>query len=367
MTPSVLRGVRVYRDGAFGDPEDVVFDGGVIGSEPADERDAASGGYLIAGLIDCHIHLYGPQTLSTLAAYGVTSGMDMSSPAPLVAALRGMPGVTDIRSPLMAATSPASAHATRLKDVPAAAEALVGGVTEVDAWITRHIEQGADYIKVVIDLPGFDQETVDRLVSAAHAHNLRVVAHASRSDAVLMAQRAGVDVLTHAPLDRPITQVQAAELAADGTVIVPTLTMMHGIVENLKALGTQGPAYEPARASVAALHAAGMPILAGTDANATPAAPASPAFGESLHDELALLVDAGLTPAQALDAATSVAADHFGLPDRGRIAAGLRADLVLLADDPTVDIAATRSIRGVWIAGERVAGDDQASGSVGVA
>lgn len=355
MTRSILSGVRVYRDGAFGDPEDVVIDGSVIGSEPEDGRQVAAGGCLIAGLIDCHIHLYGLETLSTLAAYGVTSGMDMSSPAPLVAALRGKPGITDIRSPLSAASSPTSAHAARMKNVPAAAEALVAGVADVDSWISRHVEQGADYIKVVIDLPGFDQETVNALVSAAHARDLKVVAHASRSDAVLMAQHAGVDILTHAPLDRPVGQAQAAELTASGTVIVPTLTMMRGIVENLTAHGISGPAYEAARASVAALHAAGMPILAGTDANATPAAPASPPFGESLHDELALLVDAGLSAAEALDAATSVAAEHFGLADRGRVAAGLRADLVLLADDPTIDIAATRSIRGVWIAGERVA------------
>ena len=169
-----------------------------------------------------------------------------------------------------------------------------------------------------------------------------------------MAQRAGVDILTHAPLDRPIDGVEAAALAASGTVIVPTLTMMRGIVENLQAKGIPAPAYESARASVAALHAAGMPIIAGTDANATPAAPASPVFGASLHDELALLVDAGLTPAEALNAATSVAAEHFALADRGRIEPGLRADLVLLAADPTRDIAASRTIRGVWIAGERV-------------
>jgi imidazolonepropionase-like amidohydrolase len=354
MTQDLLRGVRVYRDGAFGRPEDVVTTGGVIGSGPAAGSEVASGGYLVPGFIDCHIHLHGPDTLSALAAHGVTSGMDMSSPAPLVAALRGLPGVTDIRSPLMAATSPASAHAARMKDIPAAAEALVGGVADVEAWVSRHVRQGADYIKIVIDLPGFDQRTVDALVAAAHARDRKVVAHAARSDAVAMAQRAGVDVLTHAPLDRPIDRAQAAELAASGTVIVPTLTMMRGTVENLQARGVSGPEYEPARASVAALHAVGMPILAGTDANATPAAPASPVFGESLHDELALLVDAGLTPAEALDAATSVAAEHFGLPDRGRIAPGLRADLVLLADDLTADIAATRTVRGVWIAGERV-------------
>ena len=354
MTSGVLRDARVYRDGAFGEPEDLVINGGVIGTGPVDGQELASGGYLVPGLIDCHIHLHGPETLKSLAACGVTSGMDMSSPAALVATLRGLPGVTDIRSPLMAANSPASAHGARMKDIPAAAEAVVNGVADVDAWVSRHVQQGADFIKVVIDLPGFDQQTVDALVAAAHAHDLKVVAHASRSDAVAMAQRAGVDVLTHAPLDRPVDKVQAAELVAAGTVIVPTLTMMRGIVENLKAAGRPGPAYEPARATVATLHAAGMPILAGTDANATPAAPASPVFGESLHDELGLLVDAGLTPAQALDAATVIAARHFGLTDRGAIAPGLRADLVMLGADPTVDIAATRAIRGVWIAGERV-------------
>ena len=75
-----------------------------------------------------------------------------------------------------------------------------------------------------------------------------------------------------------------------------------------------------------------------------------------MHDELALLVDAGLTPAEAISAATATAAEHFGLADRGRIAPGMRADLVLLDADPTADIAPVRSIRGVWIAGERVAG-----------
>lgn len=119
MTRSALRGVRVYRDRVFGEPEDVVIDGGVIGSGPAEGPEAASLGYLVPGLIDCH-HLYGPETLSALAAHGVTTGLDMSSPASLVAALRGTSGVTDIRSPLMAATSPASAHAAWMKDLPLA-------------------------------------------------------------------------------------------------------------------------------------------------------------------------------------------------------------------------------------------------------
>jgi imidazolonepropionase-like amidohydrolase len=290
-----------------------------------------------------------------LTRHGVTTALDMGSPPALVSAMRGRRGVTDIRSSMMVTTSPDSAHAKRMSALPGAKDALVAGPADADEVVGRRMEQGADYLKIVIDLPGFTQHTVDAIVAAAHARGLRTVAHASRSDAVDMAQRADVDVLTHAPLDRGIPQEQARRLVSAGTVIVPTLTMMKAIVDRLGGGGTAGPAYEPARETVHMLHRAGMPILAGTDANATPAAPASPPFGTSLHEELELLVSAGLSPAEALNAATSVPAQHFGLTDRGRIAPGLRADLVLLDADPTADVAATRSIRGVWIAGDRVA------------
>ena len=360
MTTTVLRNVRLFDGAAFGDPEELAFDDGRITAMHDEGHDEAAdvvdggGGFLLPGFIDCHVHLYGPETLTALATYGVTTALDMSSPAPLVRALRGRPGVTDIRSGMMALTSPASAHAQRMKDIPAAREALVEDITAVPAAVTRRVEQGADYIKVVIDLPGFDQATVDAIVAEAHRHGLKAVAHASRSDAVEMAQRAGFDVLTHVPLDRPIDDEQAVALAATGVIVVPTLTMMKAIVERLAGTGGPGPRYEPAADSVTALHRAGVTVLVGTDANQTPAAPASPPMGASLHDELALLVAAGLTPAEALRAATSAAADHFDLSDRGRVAVGLRADLILLERDPTSDIDATHSIRGVWIAGEPV-------------
>jgi imidazolonepropionase-like amidohydrolase len=105
---------------------------------------------------------------------------------------------------------------------------------------------------------------------------------------------------------------------------------------------------------VATFHRAGAAILAGTDSNDDPAAPYQVTHGESLHEELERLVDAGLTPAEALRGATSLAAATFGLTDRGVIAPGRRADLVLVDGDPTRDISATRNIRGVWIGGGQV-------------
>ena len=106
-----------------------------------------------------------------------------------------------------------------------------------------------------------------------------------------------------------------------------------------------------ARDSVSVLYRAGVPILAGTDANTTPGVPASPPFGDSMHRELELLVDAGLSAVDALRAATLLPARYFGLADRGVVEPGKRADLVLLAGDPVADIRATRRIEQVWCAG----------------
>lgn len=67
-----------------------------------------------------------------------------------------------------------------------------------------------------------------------------------------------------------------------------------------------------------------------------------------------MLVHAGLTPSAARAAATSAPAGAFGLTDRGRIAQGMRADLLLVTGDPTADITATRDIAGIWKGGQRL-------------
>jgi imidazolonepropionase-like amidohydrolase len=174
-----------------------------------------------------------------------------------------------------------------------------------------------------------------------------------------MALRARADMITHVPLDRRLTESTAARVLAQKCVSIPTLTMMKGIVDRFAAATASqpeggpvaGPSYESARGSVAELHRAGVPILAGTDANAGPGIPFSPRHGESLHEELELLIEAGLSAVQALRAATVLPAHYFGLHDRGVIEPGRRADLVLIDGDPIADIRATRRIRRVWCAG----------------
>ncbi|KAJ7722894.1 hypothetical protein DFH07DRAFT_759756, partial [Mycena maculata] len=103
--------------------------------------------------------------------------------------------------------------------------------------------------------------------------------------------------------------------------------------------------------SVTALHAASVPILAGTDANTLPGI-ALP-LGTSLHRELELLVEAGLSSVDALrsQATRVLAAQYNRLLDRGVIAPGMRADLLLISGDPIANISTTRNIQRIWIAG----------------
>jgi imidazolonepropionase-like amidohydrolase len=357
--PTAITNAAVFDGQRLVPGRTVVIDGGVIRGVSGAGGDAGvslagatvidgAGGTLLPGLIDAHVHLDGPGRLAALAGWGVTTALDMASVPEETFAVRGVPGEADFRSAGIPAVAPGSFH-THL----VGPRGLITGPGEAKRFVADRIAEGSDYIKIVVGSPGadHDQATVDALVAAAHEQGRLVVAHASSVAAVTKAQQAGADILTHAPLDQPLPPDLVAAIAAAGQVSVPTLTMMAAIVA---ALAPPGAAYENARASVAALHQAGVPVLAGTDANGSQGGPAPVPHGASLHRELELLAGAGLAAADVLRSATELPARYFGLPDRGRIEPGLRADLILMDGDPLADIRATRSIRRVWCGGIEV-------------
>jgi imidazolonepropionase-like amidohydrolase len=349
-----ITNVRVFTGRGLSDPGPVVIADGVLAADgPAGQTIDGSGKVLLPGLIDAHMHtVLGRPDLQHLADWGVTTGLDMASwPLEFVTEMRAQTGVADIRSCTIPAAAPGGEHA-RLPGFPAAG--IVATPAQGRAFVARRVDDGADYIKIVTEAAppaGMDQATVDAIVTAAHEHGLPVVAHAVTTGAFHVAIQAGVDISTHAPLDGVLDDDAVQRMRDAGMVSVPTLTMMEAVAELRAALGLR---YEYARDTVTKFHQAGLPILAGTDANSAPGVPASPPHGESLHHELELLVAAGLSPAEALRGATAAVAEVFGLPDRGVVAAGRRADLLLVDGDPVADITATRNIAGVWIAGERV-------------
>ncbi|HSM36399.1 MAG TPA: amidohydrolase family protein [Longimicrobiales bacterium] len=116
------------------------------------------------------------------------------------------------------------------------------------------------------------------------------------------------------------------------------------------------------RRLIKALHDAGVPILLGSDAPQIFNVP-----GFSMHEELAALVAAGLTPYQALRTGTVNVADHLGAADRGVVAEGMAADLVLLRANPLEDVANVGEVAGVMIQGRWLGADEIASGLEAIA
>ncbi|KAK0107461.1 hypothetical protein ONS96_003274 [Cadophora gregata f. sp. sojae] len=304
------------------------------------------GGFLIPGLIDSHVHLTDCSYLSTLQTYGVTTALDMGTyPYDPVMNCHDH-GLTDVRGSGAAGT----VNGTRIGLIPGfPTDSFIPTPEAGRKFVAARKAVEVDYIKLFLDPLGPDDATIKAVVNAAHREGLQVIGHATTKALYAQAARTGIDIITHAPVDQALDTAVLNNIITNKTKIVPTLLMMQSTINNTGApffLYTSNVA-----GSTKALLDNGIQIAAGTDSNDNAYVPANPPFGESLHEELALMVGAGFTPSQAIQAATSVPANMFKIYDRGSIKPGLRADLVLLTADPTVDIANTRKIARVWIEG----------------
>ena len=310
----------------------------------------ASGQTLLPGFIDAHVHLMGDvetvnSLLTQMAKAGVTTALDMGFfPKPIRDAVKSQPGKTDFGSSGHFATATGSTHSRFL----GTKDNLIDTPEAAVAFVKARIDEDADYIKIVADVPGPSQEVVNILAAEARKAGKLSIAHASRKAAFAMAQAGNVDIVTHVPIDFALGEEEARLMKSDGRVCVPTLIMMRGVTE---AGVLSGFKYPVAKESVK-LYRAGVPIVVGTDANQAPRM--SVKHGDSLHEELLLLVEAGSTNLEVLIAATSASAKAFRLHDRGTIEVGKRADLVLVNGNPVEDISVTKDVKGVWIAGVEV-------------
>lgn len=382
-----ITNVRVFNGQEIEEPSTVYIENGLISKscENAQEIDA-QGGILLPGLIDSHMHLNAEAEMHALAKHGITTALDMATfPESKLQGIRDVKAkadaagmaLPDFRSPGTPATSTGSTHSVLL---PIPARDFVALPKDAARFVRDRLSQNADYIKIICDVPGPDQATLDAIVEEAHKHEKLVVAHASGTVPFHMALASKADIITHVPLDKPLATEICTQMAQEGRIAVPTLTMEEAIagpipftaalrllrrpaklfkivqIQRKRPSGAGKPAYANAKQSVANLYRAGVPILCGADAHEEPDSPLSVKHGPSLHRELELLVDAGLSTIEALQAATSLPAKYFGLGDRGSIEVGRRADLLLLqsGQNPIEDIRATKAINRVWCAGIEV-------------
>ncbi|MBE3010459.1 amidohydrolase family protein [Microbispora sp. NEAU-D428] len=377
---TTISNVRIFDGVQLLDADSVILRDGLIdavghGLDADGESFDGRGATLIPGLIDAHTHAF-PGRLEQALAFGVTTELDMFADPAAMADLKRQAAqradMADILSAGTGATAPGGHPRGIYPDFP-----TIDRPDRAEEFADARAREGSDYLKVVIDdgsarharLPALSAATVSALTVAAHARGMLVVAHAVDQAAARTAAECGVDGLAHLFVD----SAPVGDFAFGGFVI-PTLCALLGmwgdgadaaaLAEDpsiapwldatshamLTAGGFAPPGLPPRPRHeldvLARLREAGVRVLAGTDASCP-----TTAHGASLHHELALLVAAGLTPAEALAAATAGPAEVFELADRGRIEAGRRADLVLLDGDPLTDITATRRITAIWRGG----------------
>lgn len=314
----------------------------ILGAQVIDGK----GGYLLPGFIDAHCHITSCSYLDAMRQYGVTTALDMGTYPPSSVNACKAAGVTDTRTSGAAAT----VNGTLISQIAGfPADSFVPNPAAGRQFVKNRIAQGADYIKVFLDPLGPDVETLTAIVQAARDAGKKVITHAAAYNEYSTAEAGKADFPTHVPLDKALDATSVSRLVAAKQASIPTLIMMQSIVNNTHA---PYPAYSSnAQGSVSNMYNTQVPILVGTDANLNPFVPANPPFGISLHQELQLLVQAGLSTVDAIKGATSITASKFQLYDRGSILPGLRADLVLLKANPITDIRNSLSVQRVWLNG----------------
>ncbi|PFH60996.1 hypothetical protein XA68_18414 [Ophiocordyceps unilateralis] len=248
-----------------------------------------------------------------------------------------------------------SAHGASLAMFPFQSVKRVATRNEAIEYVESAIRRdgGADFFKVVLDQPGLDVEIIAAATTTAQRLGKLVMGHASQVAAYRLALQTGCDMVTPVPLDGPLDEDMVRELAQRGIGVIPTLAFLRKAV-------TEGRmpqvAYEHAKTAVRALRQAGVSVCAGSSSNpCSENGEVAVAHGSGLMEELHLLeVDGGMTRPELLRAATSAPAALFRLADRGVIAEGRRADMLLVRGSPLEGAGLSNRILKVWVAGVEV-------------
>ncbi|MCC7253137.1 amidohydrolase family protein [Hyphomicrobium sp.] len=403
----------------------VISDGRIVGAgrnvavPDGARRIAHAGRTVIPGLITAHSHVgqvggveMGAKNytreiitaeLAQFGRYGVTTVVALGNNGPLFQGVRadahaGKLDGADLFGVSQGIGVPNGAPPQAMMKVgpdqlfrPATAE-------EARQAVDRMAAAKTDLVKIWLDNFGgllpvkMAPEVYRAVIDQSHRHGLRVAAHVHDlvdAEAII---DAGADIIAHGIRDKPVPPELIAKMKEKGVWYVATLALddatfawadqapwtltpftqaalSPAVVERTDdAAWREKVLAEPrtaaARRSLAmnlrnlkTLHDAGVRIGFGTDSGATPLRVA----GVAEHRELALMVEAGLTPADALIVATANTAKLLELSDRGTLEAGKRADLLVLEGDPLADIAASQRIVEVWTAGRQTAGPSEAA------
>jgi imidazolonepropionase-like amidohydrolase len=393
--PQLICDVRVFDGEHVLEHRSVLIEDGKIGRTGGPELNVTNaevvdgrGRTLLPGLIDAHVHLPNQVEKASRQALvlGVTTQLDMFNGGDRLKLIKQLeaedrPDIADMRTAGTGATVPGG-HPTQMGGGPIP---TITAPEEAQSFVDARIAEGSDYIKIIHDdgstwswttkhVPMLDNDTMRALVVAAHKRGKLAVVHVLSEQQARDAISAGADGLAHMFVGESVGPDFGRFVSDHHAFVIPTLVTLYPDCGKSEGPATLAdPNLSPyideswrhsmemakpnpelnhlcngTHEGIRQLARAHVPILTGTDAPVP-----GTTYGASVHVELALLVRDGLTPVQALAAATSVPAQAFHLSDRGRIRPGMRADLVLVPGDPTTNIFATRNIVAVWKRGIR--------------
>ncbi|WP_246257897.1 amidohydrolase family protein [Amycolatopsis anabasis] len=383
----VIQDVRIF-DGTrvTGTGSVLVVDGriaeiGRVTAPPGTPEYDGRGKTVLPGLIDGHTHSpWGKPDADRRDALrlGVTTELDMQGDPELIAGAKRQreslerTDQADLWSAGIGITVPGGAP-PEYPNLPNPPKLDAGA--DPGRFVADRIGEGSDYLKIFFEdgsvfgqpMPTLTPGQLHAIVAAAHRHGRMAIAHVTELEHARTAVEAGIDGLAHMLLttaDETFVEairksgafvtttlssfdrgLGADELLADPRVLPYLSAEQFDALKYRDSPGDSGWLRVGSR-NVARLHAAGVPIFAGSDAGV--GAGSQGAHGATLLAELTHLVRAGLTPAQALTAATAAPARRYRLTDRGRVAPGLRADLLLVEGNPAEDITAVREIAVIW-------------------
>ena len=344
---------------------------------------------VLPGLIDAHTHLtmdpkFGYEELGvsvprealtgaknarvTLQA-GFTTVRNVGASGFTDVALRDAINAGDVPGPRMLVSGPplsiTGGHADNNLlpfEYHATSDGVADGVDGVRRMVRQDIKYGADLIKFMAsggvlskgDNPQASQYTLEEMkaiVAEAHRLGRKVAAHAHGAQAILWASEAGVDSIEHGSY---IDDAGIAEMKKNGTYLVPTLYLGDWFLENAEKnhvpdfyLAKAKAVMPVARQNIAHAFASGVKVAFGTDAAVYP-------HGMNAH-EFAVMVKLGLTPLQAIQAATINAADLLGWPGKvGSLDPGAWGDVIAVDGDPLKDVTTLERMKFVMKGGEVV-------------
>ena len=315
------------------------------------------GRYLLPGYIDAHMHIAGIEAAERALASGVTTARSASTGGYQDVALRELVREGGLAGPeILAAGTFVTPDLGNRMLADARLVTLHEGVTSEEALrhlVRVNLDRGADVIKSRATeragLPNTDprrqvytEEQLRIIVDEAAKGGAPVMVHAHGDEGARAAVRAGVRSIEHGTY---LSDETLALMKAQGTFLVPTYTIVIDLIEpggeyDNPTLRIRGQHMQPnLAASVRKAHALGIPIATSTDSGYGPESLAR------VGTEMMHFADLGMTPFEAIQAATTVAADLLGVADRtGRIAPGYEADLVVVNDNPLRDIRVVQDV-----------------------